>query len=136
VYIHVQYEYGPFGEVIRATGSARGINPFRFSSKCQDDETDRLYYGYRYYAPDTGRWLSLDPIDEPGFRSVSFKGFGDVDLPSDPNLFGFVRNFPPGELDCLGLITVGFYGADTPFSFPNDGNKSMKKIADAVGAPL
>jgi RHS repeat-associated protein len=32
-------------------------NPFRFSSKYQDDETDLLYYGYRYYNASTGRWL-------------------------------------------------------------------------------
>ncbi len=35
-----QYEYGPFGEVIRATGPMAKVNPFRFSTKYQDDETD------------------------------------------------------------------------------------------------
>ena len=44
-----QYEYGPFGELLRATGPMARANPFRFSIKCQDDETDLLYYGYRYY---------------------------------------------------------------------------------------
>jgi RHS repeat-associated protein len=38
-------------------------NPFRFSTKYQDDETDLLYYGYRYYNAGTGRWLSRDPIN-------------------------------------------------------------------------
>ncbi len=28
-----QYEYGPFGEVIRATGPAAKLNPFRFSTR-------------------------------------------------------------------------------------------------------
>jgi len=41
-------------------------NPFRFSSKYQDDETDLLYYGLRYYSPSTGRWLNHDPIEEEG----------------------------------------------------------------------
>jgi RHS repeat-associated protein len=59
---------GPFGEVIRATGPMAKANPFRFSTKYQDDETDLLYYGYRYYNASTGRWLSRDPIDEPGFQ--------------------------------------------------------------------
>jgi len=40
--------------------------PFRFSTKYQDDETDLLYYGYRYYNASTGRWLSRDPIEEAG----------------------------------------------------------------------
>ena len=61
-----RYEYGPFGEVIRGTGLMSRANPFRFSSKYQDDETDLLYYGYRYYSPSMGRWISRDPIEEAG----------------------------------------------------------------------
>jgi RHS repeat-associated protein len=65
-----QYEYGPFGELIRATGPMAKLNPFRFSTKYQDDENDLLYYGYRYYNASTGRWLSKDPITELGFDPV------------------------------------------------------------------
>ena len=61
-----QYEYGPFGEVLRATGPMAKANPFRFSTKYQDDESDLIYYGYRYYDPSTGRWLNRDPIGEMG----------------------------------------------------------------------
>jgi RHS repeat-associated protein len=60
---------GPFGEVIRATGPMAKGNPFRFSTKYQDDETDLLYYGYRYYNASTGRWLSRDPFEESGFKA-------------------------------------------------------------------
>ena len=79
-------EYGPFGEVLRSTGPMAKANPFRFSTKYQDDETDLLYYGYRYYNPSTGRWLSRDPIHEKG-------GF---------NLYAFVANNPVSEFDILG----------------------------------
>ena len=64
---------GPFGEVLRATGPMAKANPFRFSTKYQDDETDLLYYGYRYYNPSTGRWLSPDPLEECG--GVNVHGF-------------------------------------------------------------
>src|SRR5580693_7965039 len=57
------YEYGPFGEPLRVTDEATN-NPFRFSTKYEDAETGFLYYGYRYYNPGTGRWLSRDPIEE------------------------------------------------------------------------
>jgi RHS repeat-associated protein len=50
-----RYEYGPFGEVIRATGPMAKANPFRFSTKYQDDETDLAHYGYRYYSASTGK---------------------------------------------------------------------------------
>jgi RHS repeat-associated protein len=64
--IFAQYEYGPFGEVIRATGPMSRANPFRFSTKYQDDEADLLYYGYRYYSASSGRWLNPDPIGAGG----------------------------------------------------------------------
>jgi RHS repeat-associated protein len=68
--VAAQYEYGPFGELLRATGPMAFINSFRFSTKFQDDETGFLYYGYRYYTPSTGRWLSRDPIAERGDPSL------------------------------------------------------------------
>ncbi len=83
-----QFEFGPFGELIRATGPMAKANPFRFSTKYQDDETDLLYYGYRYYSASTGRWLSRDPIGEAGGLS----------------LYAFVRNGPSSVIDRLGLI--------------------------------
>jgi len=75
--ISAQYEYGPFGEVLRATGPMAKANPFRFSTKYQDDETDLLYYGYRYYSASTGKWLSRDPIEESGGRTLYCYANGD-----------------------------------------------------------
>jgi RHS repeat-associated protein len=49
------------------------VNPFRFSTKYDDDETDFLYYGNRFYNPSTGRWLSADPLTELGYLVLSHK---------------------------------------------------------------
>jgi RHS repeat-associated protein len=65
-----QYEYGPFGQLLRATGALALVNPFRFSTKFQDDEAGFLYYGYRYYNAGTGRWLSRDPMGEQGSMNL------------------------------------------------------------------
>jgi RHS repeat-associated protein len=65
--VTANYEYGPFGEVIRATGPMAKVNPFMFSTKFYDWESGLYYYGYRYYNPSTGRWPSRDPLTEPGF---------------------------------------------------------------------
>jgi hypothetical protein len=46
-----------------------------------------LYYGYRYYSPELGRWLSRDPIGERG----------------GINLYGMVGNNPVNWWDYLGL---------------------------------
>ncbi len=82
------YEYDPFGNVVFQTGSLASGNPYRFSTKFHDSETGLVYYGYRYYSPKTGRWLSRDPIDERGglnlylFGSNNsinlFDGLGDL----------------------------------------------------------
>ena len=85
-----RYEYGPFHELLRATGPLAFLNPFRASTKYQDDETGWLYYGYRYYDPSTGRWLSRDPIGKDGGL----------------NVFAFVSNTPINEIDYLGLFGV------------------------------
>jgi RHS repeat-associated protein len=106
------YEYGPFGEVLRATGPMAKANPFRFSTKYQDDETDLLYYGYRYYNASTGSWISRDPIEEIGFRTSSSpqrKSRFDLVLPTraDPNLAAMVNNNPVNKCDFRGLRSAG-----------------------------
>jgi RHS repeat-associated protein len=84
------YEYGPFGEMIRASGAMALANPFRFSTKYQDNETDLLYYGYRYYNASSGRWLSRDPLSERG----------------GANLYAFVANDGIDNTDPLGLYLL------------------------------
>ena len=95
------YEYGPFGELIRSSGTYAATCPVRFSTKYQDKETDLLYYGYRYYNPSTGRWPNRDPLGEPGFELLQ-DGTPDV-LGDGPNLYCFVENDPIGGYDFLGL---------------------------------
>ncbi len=86
--VSARYEYGPFGTLLRISGEPVALdNPFRFSTKYHDDTADLMYYGFRYYNPSTGRWLSRDPLEEKG-------GF---------NLYGFVYNNPQRYSDPLGL---------------------------------
>ena len=58
------YEYDPYGNILRMEGNAAEDNPFRFSSEYADDELGLVYYNYRYYNPQNGRWISRDPIIE------------------------------------------------------------------------
>ena len=88
--VAANYDYAAFGEPIRITGVMARNNPFRFSTKYADDESDLLYYGYRYYKPSTGTWLSKDPIEENG----------------EANLYGFVCNNPDCYVDTLGLRII------------------------------
>ena len=92
----IAYEYGPFGEVVRASGPMAAQNPFQFSTKYTDSETGLDYYGYRYYQPSTGRWLSRDPIEEDGGL----------------NLYGFLANDGINQVDGVGLMTESEMEAD------------------------
>ena len=56
------YEYDPYGNTIAQSGTQADANPFRFSTKYWDGETGLYYYGYRFYCPNLGRWISRDPL--------------------------------------------------------------------------
>ncbi len=91
---------GPFGEVIRVTGPIAKANPFRFSTKYQDDETDLLYFGYRYYNASTGRWPSRDPIGERGgMNSYTFAFNDSVNGVDSLGLHKFALEKKPGHID-------------------------------------
>lgn len=97
------YEYSPFGELLRCEGSYAKINPFRFSTKFVDDETGLIYFGYRYYDPRNGRFISRDPIGELGGN----------------NLYRYAGNDPVNGSDKLGLYSDFDTGWDGPFGdFP------------------
>ena len=62
-----RFDYDAFGN--RVTNTLPGgleACPIGFSSKYEDKETKLLYYGFRYYSPEMGRWTSRDPIAEQG----------------------------------------------------------------------
>lgn len=95
-------DYGAFGEAVLTTGVA-GALPFGFSTKFEEKETGLYYYGFRYYNPSTGRWLSRDPIEE-----------GD-----GPNMYAFARNNALAYIDPDGRAATqinGGTGADPYFT--------------------
>jgi RHS repeat-associated protein len=81
------YEYGPFGELLRAEGLYAAKNPFRFSTKFTDSESGLVYYGFRYYDARNGRFINRDPIEERGGL----------------NLYGFCGNDGVNRYDVLGM---------------------------------
>jgi RHS repeat-associated protein len=107
------YEYGPFGEVIRASGPMAKLNPFTFGTYFYDWETDKSYAKNRYYDPSTGRFLSRDPIEELSFRRGYLRSLSpkvrfalQIQKPSG-NEFAFVQNDPEDKFDALGLCPSG-----------------------------
>ena len=108
------YEYGPFGEVLRAEGNAASSNPVRFSSKFQDHETDLVYYIHRYYNASTGRWLSRDPIDEEGGLNLyALPGNCSINCIDPLGAEGFWSTFLSGSASDAYNVGRRFVGTTT-----------------------
>jgi RHS repeat-associated protein len=83
--VNTYFGYNTFGWV-NATDTV--ANPFRFTGREWDSETNLYYYRARYYDPLWGRFLSEDPI----------RFGGGVDF------YPYARNNPVTRVDPTGLI--------------------------------
>jgi RHS repeat-associated protein len=81
------YRYDPFGRTITSSGASANANTYRFSSKEIHANSSFYYYGYRFYDPNSQRWLNRDPIFEQ----------------ADRNLYRMVRNAATFRVDPFGL---------------------------------
>jgi len=82
-----KFLYNPYGKTLNSTGPYLAKAKFGFSTKYQPPSLGLIYFGYRYYNPETGRWLNRDPIEEKG----------------GINLYCFVNSEPIRFRDPLGL---------------------------------
>jgi RHS repeat-associated protein len=86
-------EYFPYGGTAFVAGDAMRqvrMRTYRFCGKESDEATGLSYFGYRYYAPWMGRWLTPDPLG-----------------PRDhPNLYMYCHGNPVSNYDPDGLQTV------------------------------
>ena len=81
------FRYTPFGQLSARTGML--LPRYLFSSKEFDRAANLYYYGYRYYAPRMGRWMTRDRIAEQG----------------GIQLYAFGLNNPCSKVDFLGLTS-------------------------------
>jgi RHS repeat-associated protein len=106
--IDAHYEYDPYGNSIVATGILAATNPYRFSTKYLDAESNLYYYGYRYYDPNTGRWLSRDPMGDIVFfqqytKDATFEEVYSLHMESLGPTYVFIGNNPANYIDSFGL---------------------------------
>jgi RHS repeat-associated protein len=78
--------YAPFGYAVASIQTVD--NPFRFPGQYYDQETGLHYNYFRYYNPQTGRYITPDPIG----------------LEGGINLFSYVANNSINAVDPLGLL--------------------------------
>ncbi len=81
------YRYDPYGNLISQSGTLASANVYRFSSKELHVNSGLYYYGFRFYDPNTQRWLNRDPLEE----------WGGI------NLYVISANAPTTDVDIDGL---------------------------------
>jgi RHS repeat-associated protein len=76
-----------YGKVRTFAGRSLSDCPFRYAGMYEDAETGLYYNRFRYYDPDSGNYLSQDPIGLAG---------------NNPTLYGYVKDVN-SWVDVLGL---------------------------------
>jgi RHS repeat-associated protein len=79
------YTYDSFGNLTASTGTT--TNPFQYTGREFDPETNTFFYRARYYDANAGRFTGEDPV---GFRGGA-------------NFYTYVRNSPLNFLDPTGM---------------------------------
>ena len=84
----------------------RAACPFRMPGQYEDEETGLYYNGFRYYDPDTGSYISADPMRLEGGERL----YGYVDDPTK-------TSDPQGLHQIYAWLKTG----GTPIVFPGNG---------------
>jgi RHS repeat-associated protein len=92
--MQAKYLYDSFGNPLGMWGPLAQANTYRFSSMETYDKAGVDLFAYRAYIPNLHRWPNKDPMGERGGL----------------NLYGFVGNSTPNNIDTLGEDIGGFGG--------------------------
>jgi RHS repeat-associated protein len=125
--VDTTWDYDVFGAVRNLTGSQP--NDFSFAGEQVDGSTGLQYLRARYYDPEVGRFLSLDPFS------------GSLIFPSTQHGYVYGSNSPVFLADPLGLEPGGC--AESAYLDPGEGNcvpagpgGRLKQIRNSPGADL
>ncbi|MBI3020541.1 MAG: RHS repeat-associated core domain-containing protein [Candidatus Omnitrophica bacterium] len=112
------YRYRAFGEgtVLAPDGSARAAsalqNPYRFTGRELDGETNLYFYRARYYQQTIGRFLTPDPFPASPTN------------PQSLHRYSYVENNPINRLDPLGLRAEAAEIPDSRLERMRDSNRT------------
>ncbi|MGM5629397.1 RHS repeat-associated core domain-containing protein [Apibacter raozihei] len=97
---------------LRNIEGGKGFIPFRQAGQYEDNETGLYYNRFRYYSPQTGSYLSKDPIGLEG---------------NNPNSYAYVYDSNM-EVDVFGLSIMDDSEWLSKVSAPNEGRHKYSRI--------
>ncbi|MBW8017658.1 MAG: hypothetical protein FVQ82_15885 [Planctomycetes bacterium] len=112
-----QYTYDPFGitTITTTTGYTTPNNPYMYTARRYDPESELYYYRARYYKPELGRFLQPDP-----------KGYAD-----GMNIYTYCGNNPTNYIDPWGLEKQNFW-TDDGYINPSQIKDGIVNLTDEV----
>jgi len=119
------YVYDSYGRTLTVFESAP--QPYTYTGREHDAESGLYYYRARYYDPQTGRFLSEDPIGFVG---------------GDQNLYRYVRNNPANLFDPdgqVGTAVAGFvigFGGGVAGTLAQGGSIEDALVNGVIGGTL
>jgi len=118
-------DYLPYGEE-RIIDGEESIEDYGYTGKEQDTESGLYYYGARYYDPEIGRFIQIDPL----VLGESGKPLSDVlSNPQALNGYSYVLNNPMRYVDEEGKYEIDVHYDLTYFL----GSKAGLDFNDAFG---
>jgi RHS repeat-associated protein len=86
------YKYDDFGNLVSKSGTLD--QPYMFSTKPYYASLGQNYYGYRFYSPSLGRWMTRDRLMEAGGLNLYKAMLNNVINAIDPD--ALIAHFDPG----------------------------------------
>ncbi|MFH1652487.1 MAG: RHS repeat-associated core domain-containing protein [Pseudomonadota bacterium] len=152
-----RYSYSAYGDVeIHDAGGAllaqSGVdNPYLYSGREYDPETNLYYYRARTYNPELGRFMQQDPLPLLSLRGAQRRGNPFDLMPEFSNRYAYVMNNPINFVDPFGLARMAGnslpslnnpYGSsvvdfvDRNFGFGNNSDGTWQTLASIPLKPV
>ncbi|MBZ8182744.1 RHS repeat domain-containing protein [Oscillatoria salina] len=111
-----EFDYDSFGNLRRSVGNDLGVTggDFRFQGQWLESSTDLYHMRARYYDPESGRFVSRDPVEVIEYE------------PQSSNPYQFVYNNPHIYSDPSGMFTITSVNASI----------EIRRILDTVKAEV
>ncbi len=133
--LEMEYQaWGAAREILTQAAQSAGLrNPLRFQGQYHDDESGLHYNRYRYYDPDTGRFISRDPIGLLGGMNVHTYAPNPVEWVDPLGLWGVnpIVKYKYNENGSLKSVTAKIRQSD--LGTGSGTNESSRKFARQMG---
>ncbi|MFZ3200416.1 MAG: RHS repeat-associated core domain-containing protein [Candidatus Acidiferrales bacterium] len=131
------YTHDSFGKSTATTGTL--VNPFQYTAREFDTDTNLYFYRARYYDPTTGRFLSEDPLMFNSGQINFYDYVGNSPVTRiDPMGLAFCILIMDSKTQGAGMLCIPSDPRDSPVAFPvasgNNGEETRCKNNPACAA--